>query len=121
VLKIFDTVTGNSGLTNNFIGEAAVFDFIQIELIFEALFDYILIGSTQIWCGLAGLSCKRCNQESFPNFLIIGKGQKSDRDQQVTVCFVNHSDGCTVGLWRKEKVITARSAGGVLGNIDHKW
>ncbi len=102
MLKIFDTVTGDCGLTNDFFGEAAVFDFIQIELIFEAFFDYILIGNNQIWYGLAGLSCKRCNQESFPKFLIIGKGQKSDRDQQVTVCFVNHSDGYTVGVWRKE-------------------
>jgi hypothetical protein len=47
VLKIFDTVTGNCGLTNDFFGEAVVFDFIQIELIFEAFFDYILIGNKQ--------------------------------------------------------------------------
>jgi hypothetical protein len=73
VLKIFDTVTGNCGLTNDFFGEAAVFEFIQIELIFEAFFDYILIGNTQIWCGLAGLSCKRCNQESFPTFLLLAR------------------------------------------------
>jgi hypothetical protein len=58
VLKIFDTVTGNCGLTNDFFGEAVVFDFIQIELIFEAFFDYILIGNKQsdlVWFGRSQL------------------------------------------------------------------
>jgi hypothetical protein len=58
VLKIFDTVNGNCGLTNDFFGEAAVFDFIQIELIFEAFFDYILIGNKQsdlVWFGRSQL------------------------------------------------------------------
>jgi hypothetical protein len=58
VLKIFDTVTSNCGLTNDFFGEAAVFDFIQIELIFEAFFDYILIGNKQsapVWFGRSQL------------------------------------------------------------------
>jgi hypothetical protein len=72
-------------------------------LIFEAFFDYILIGNKQsdlVWFGRSQL--QEMQSGIFPKFLIIGKRQKSDRDQQVTVCFVNHSDGCTVGVWRKE-------------------